>query len=227
MFYRYATLIIMGLMLIIIWTGQTPYLHDFGEWFYQSRILVLQLTRPEDVAAFQWATYPVPNTLAVVIMAGLGLVFPVLASAKLFLSLLLLGWYGVLRAFVRRIYPTEGSPTLLFVLFSLLALSNFFWTGFVGYQLGLLLLTLFLCRFTPRMSTLELAVFGVLIFFSHAMVFLVFVLLVLLEILVTRKRPDWLLALLPAGLLSIFFVVGRGLNSFSAPLADAVMGGGV
>jgi len=225
MIYRLATLSIMGLMLIIIWTGETPYLHDFGEWFYQSRILVLQLTQPESVAAFQWATYPVPNTLAILVMAALGLVFPVMASAKLFLSLLLLGWYGVLQTFVHKVYPNGGSATLLFVLFSLVALSNFFWTGFVGYQLGLLLLTLFLSRFTPQMSALELAVFGVLIFFSHAMVFLVFVLLVLLEAALTRKHTDWLLALVPGGLLSVFFVVGRSLSSFSPPIADAAMAG--
>ena len=225
MFYRNATLAVLGLMLTIIWAGQTPYLHDFGEWFYQSRILVQQLTRPQDVYGFQWATYPVPNTLAVLIMAGLGLVFPLMASAKLFLSLLLLGWYGVLRVFVRKVCPDDGSPTLLFVLFSLVALSNFFWTGFVGYQLGLLLLALFLSRYTSGTSTLELAVLSVLIFFSHAMVFLVFVMLVLMQILVGRKHSNWILALLPAGLLSVGFIIGRRLTSFSSPLADAAMAG--
>ncbi len=225
MLYRNATLAILGLMLIIIWASHAPYLHDFGEWFYQSRILVQQLTRPEDVLGFQWVTYPVPNTLAILIMAGLGLVFPLMASAKLFLSLLLLGWYGVLHVFARRVCPADGSSTLLFVLFSLVALSNFFWTGFIGYQLGLLLLALFLSRYTSRTSALELAIFSVLIFFSHAMVFLVFVILVLLEILVSRKHSNWILALLPAGLLSIGFIIGRSLTSFNSPLADAAMAG--
>jgi hypothetical protein len=111
------------------------------------------------------------------------------------------------------------------VLVSLIGLSNFFWTGFVSYQLALLLLTFFLTRFKPGMPATELAVFAVLIFLSHAMVFLVLMLLVLLELFNTPKRGRWILAMVPAGIMSLWFVLGRNLGGFASPLADAAMSG--
>lgn len=225
MMFRYATISLLGLMLSIIWLGHAPFLHDFGEWVFQSRILTLHWLNPEEVAGFQWTGYPVPNILAILIMAVLGLVFSAITAAKIFLSILLTGWYFALQKFVHQLGNITGSAALFFVLFSLIGLSNFFWTGFVSYQLGLLLLAVFLTRFGPSMSAKELAVFAVLIFLSHAMVFLVFMLLVLLEALSTPRRGRWILALFPAGVLSLWFVIGRSLAAFSAPLADASMAG--
>ena len=216
---------VTGLLLAIIWMGHAPYLHDFGEWVFQSRVLTLHWLNPAEVTGFQWAGYPVPNSLAILIMATLGLVFPAITAAKIFLTLLLAGWYFVLQMFVRQLGSITGSSALFFILFSLIGLSNFFWTGFVSYQLGLLLLTLFLTRFGSSMSAKELAIFAVLIFLSHAMVFLVFLLLVLLQTLNTARRASWALALLPAGILSLWFLIGRSLAGFSSPIAGASMAG--
>jgi hypothetical protein len=138
---------------------------------------------------------------------------------------LLIGWYFVLLKFVRQFGSTADSAAILFVLFSLVGLSNFFWTGFVSYQLALLLLTLFLIRFRPSMPATELAAFAVLIFLSHAMIFLVFLLLVLLEMFNSSRRMRWALALVPAGILSLWFVMGRSMAGFISPLADAAMAG--
>ena len=225
MIYRFATMLLLGLMLSVIWLSHSPYLHDFGEWVYQSRILTLYWTQPAEVAGFQWTGYPVPNILAVVIMAVLGLFFSAFTAAKIFLTVLLTGWYFVLRKFVRQFGNTADQGMLLFLLYSLIGLSNFFWTGFVSYQLALLLLTLFLTRFKPTTPATELAVFAVLIFFSHALVFLVFVLMVLLETRNTSKPIRWLLALVPAATLSLWFVLGRHLSNYISPLADAAMAG--
>ena len=158
-------------------------------------------------------------------MAIFGMVFPAITAAKMFLSMLLLAWYAVLRKFVSQLGDAADSPALFFLLFSLIGLSNFFWTGFISYQLGLLLLTLFLTRFKPSMSAKELAIFALLIFLSHAMVFLIFLLLVLLQILNTAKRGHWVLALFPAGILSLWFVIGRSFTDFNSPLAGASMAG--
>ena len=188
MIYRYMTILVLGIFLFVIWAADSPYLHDFGEWVYQSKILVTYWTDPEKVAGFQWTGYPVPNILAIIVMAVLSLLFSTITAAKIFLSVLLTGWFFVLQKFVRQFGSTTDSATILFVLFSLVGLSNFFWTGFVSYQLALLLLTLFLTRFRPSMPATELAVFAVLIFLSHAMIFLVFLLLVLLEMFNAPRR---------------------------------------
>jgi len=225
MIFRFATLLVLGILLAVIWLGHAPYLHDFGEWVFQSKVLALHWTQPEVVAGFQWTGYPVPNMLAVLVMAFLGLFLPAILSAKIFLTLLLTGWYLVLRRFAWQIGSPADSEALLFVLFSLVGLSSFFWTGFVGYQLALLLFTLFLTRFNPLMSMAELAVFAALIFLSHAMVFLVFALLVLLEMIDTPKRGKWALALFPAGVLSLWFVIGRSQADLISPLADTAMSG--
>ena len=193
--------------------------------YIQSKILAIYWTQPEKVTGFQWTGYPVPNVLAVIIMAVFSLFISVIAAAKLFLSVLLICWYIVLQKFVRQCGITTDSAALLFVLFSLIGLSSFFWTGFVSYQLALLLLTLFLTRFKLTMQATELAIFAVLIFLSHAMIFLVFVLLVLLEMLHTPRRGRWVLAMVPAGLLSLWFITGRALTGFISPLADAAMAG--
>jgi len=223
MIYRYATVSVLGFVLTIIWMGHAPYLHDFGEWVFQSKILTLHWSDPEQVTGFQWATYPVPNSLAILIMAIFGLAIPAITAAKLFLTILLAGWFFVLRKFVRQLCSSTDYDALVFILFSLVALSNFFWTGFVSYQLGLLLLTLFLTRFGPSMRAAELATLAVLIFLSHAMVFLVFVLLVLLDTVHSNKRLPRILALFPAGVLSLWFVIGRSLAEFSTPIAGAAM----
>ena len=152
MMYRCVTILVLGVFLAIVWTAQAPYLHDFGEWVYQSKILTLYWTQPDEVAGFQWTGSPVPNILAILIMAVLGLIFPAISAAKLFLSLLLVGWYFVLKRFVGELDGVDHPNALMLLLFSLIALSNFFWTGFVSYQLGLLLLTFFLTRFKANMS---------------------------------------------------------------------------
>lgn len=223
--FRYSTLIVLWIFLAVMWTADSPYLHDFGEWVYQSKILTLQWTQPGEVTGFQWAAYPVPNVLAILIMAVLGLLFPAITAAKIFLSLLLAGWYFALRVFVEPFGNRIDSAALLFLLFSLAGLSNFFWTGFVSYQLALLLLTLFLIRFKPTMPGTEMALFAVLIFLSHAMIFLVFVMLVLLEMKNFSKRGRWVVALTPAAVLSFWFVLGRLLTDYTSPVAGATMAG--
>lgn len=225
MIYRYATLFLLLVFLSIIWSASAPYLHDFGEWVYQSRVLTLYWTQPDQVSGFQWTGYPVPNMLAILIMAILGLISPAILAAKIFLSLLLMAWYLVLRKFVHQLGNDVNPNALLFVLFSLVGLSNFFWTGFVSYQLALLLLTVFLTRFKPAITATELSVFALLIFLSHAMVFLVFVLLIALETPRTSRPWRYLLALTPSATLALWFVLGRHLSGYVAPLADASLAG--
>ena len=223
--YRLATLAILLIMLAAIWLGAAPQLHDYAEWIYQSRILVLKLTQPESVSSFEWARYPVPNSLAVALLALVGLIMGPVLAGKAFLTLLLIGWFATLRDFTRSIQAPSSESRLMLILFSLVALSNFFWTGFVSYQLGLLFLTRFLTHYKDNAKPYTYIWFALLIFFSHAMVFLVFVLILLMQLAFTERKSALLPALVVSALLSGCFMLGRKLGGFEPPVAGAVMAG--
>ena len=219
----------MGLILslaLVIAGAQAPYFHDFGEWLYQGRILALKITDPTTVASFAVAPYPVPNSLAVALLALLCLVLEPIAAGKVFLILLLAGWSWILWRFTCRFTPAETRGVIFLLLVSIVALASFFWYGFISYQLGLLLWFAFLTHFNERWSNSWIAGFGIALFMSHAMVFLTWVLLVVLLILASQPR-QWriLLALAPIGVLALWFVLGRRLTGFDPPVADARMSG--
>ncbi|MFC1605635.1 hypothetical protein ACFL33_02080 [Pseudomonadota bacterium] len=219
------TLGIVLLMLISAWlAAEAPYLHDFAEWLYQGQILGNLFVHPETVPGFTIVGYPVPNTLATVLLASLGLLLPAVWAGKTFLALLLIAWYVVIGLFVRQHFEERHRDRTTLVLFATAALATFFWYGFVGYQLGLLLLTWFLSLGEDRRTPVTITAFSVALFFSHAMIFLVFGLLLFLTML---QRRDWrvMAALLPAGLLSLWFLAGRRMAQFAPPIADAQWAG--
>lgn len=225
MIYRYATPALLVVLLAALWSGNAPHLHDFAEWLYQSRILLLKFTHPEQVAGFQLAHYPVPNSMAVIILSGIGLALSPVLAGKTFLTLLLAAWLWVLRTFVRRIAPAsaELQESLLLLLFGLVAASSFFWTGFIGYQFGLLFLTLFLARYHEKTPPIEYAAFAIVLFLSHAMVFLALSLLLASHVGCARMRRRPLPALIISAALSMWFVIGRSQSDYHPPFAGASM----
>ena len=103
--------------------------------------------------------------------------------------------------------------------------SSFFWYGYSAYQLGCAIFLLFLARYKAETSALEVASFGVALFFSHAMTFLSFGLLVSVIVIFCRFPLKHLIAVIPAGLLSLAFVIGRHYQQFDAPLSGAKWSG--
>jgi hypothetical protein len=123
----------------------------------------------------------------------------------------------------------------LLVLLGTVALSSFFWYGFISYQLGLWLLLLFLIECHRDSPPWKLGLFGVLLFFSHAIVALIWCLILaawsiqaMIEhdgSIMKRLRAGLLagLPLLPVVALALWYLIGR----FSVPdndiLPDAQM----
>lgn len=223
--YGWAIGLVLSLALIIA-IAPAPYFHDFGEWLYQGKILALKITDSAAVAGFTVAPYPVPNSLAPVLLALLCLVLAPMVAGKVFLILLLAGWIWILWRFTCRFTLAENRGVILVLLVAVIALASFFWYGFISYQLGLLLWFAFLTNFNERCSNNWIAGFGVALFMSHAMVFLTWVPLVVLLILASQPR-QWriLLALAPSGVLVLWFMLGRRLTGFDPPVADARMSG--
>ena len=130
-----------------------PFLHDYAEWVYQSKILALKASAPEEVQGFVLHAYPVPYMLLQYALAGLHLVLPPFPAAKLLIVVYLLLAGAVCRVFVTRFVASPGHRPLAWVLLVCTAvLSSFFWYGFIGYQLALLVFVGFLVLYRSGSS---------------------------------------------------------------------------
>jgi hypothetical protein len=199
--------------------SDAPYLQDFAEWLYQAQILKNLIFDPASVSGFTVFPYPVPNSLATLLLAALSVFLPPIWAGKLFLVLLLMTWFAVISRLAARYFGADLRAPVILVLFSLTALSSFFWYGFVAYQLSLLLFTWFLSLEEEQITLPKIAFFSVAIFLAHAMTFLVFGALLCARMLV-RREFSIAMSLVPAGLLSAGFLIGRRLTGFTPSLAD-------
>ena len=214
----------MGLLIAV---APAPYLHDFAEWLYQGEILALKITDPQSVAGYTLAPYPVPNSLAPALLAVLCLFFEPILAGKIFLIALLLGWLWTIRIFVKRHVPVYAQGAVMLLLVSVVVFASFFWYGFVSYQLGLLLLILFFSSYSEKWSLSLMIFIGILLFFSHAMIFLVWCLFLGLVFFSDKGQlhKNALLTIFFIAPLPIWFILGRQLTGFVAPVADARLAG--
>lgn len=217
-----VTQILVVVLALII--AKAPYMHDFAEWMYQGQVIKRFIVDPAAVSGFTMASYPVPNSLVSAILAGLSFIFAPMWVGRIFLILMLLGWYGVISLFTRRFVSEQWRAAAAQVLYTSTALATFFWYGFASYQLALLLLTWFFAIYRADSKPSVIAAFGVAIFFSHAIIFLVFGLFLGVRLLL---KWNWrvVVALLPATLFSLWFLVGRHAANVEPQQIDATWSG--
>jgi len=217
-----AVLALLTILALVV--ARAPYLHDFAEWVYQGQIISRFMLDPATVSGFTMATYPVPNSLASAILAGLSFIFAPVWAAKVFLICMLLGWYMVIRQFTRRFVDASWRAAATLVLYVTTALATFFWYGFISYQLALLLLTWFFATYRADSKASVIAMFGVAIFFSHAIIFLLFGLVLGVRLLL---KWNWsvVTGLLPATFFSLWFLIGRHIANVEPQRIDAVWSG--
>ncbi len=174
MFSGFTLAVFIALCWCLLVLQPFPLLHDFPEWVYQGW-LFKQLLTQDGATGVRYAlvTYPVPNSLS---QAGVGLLTMVLepaTAAKIWLSGYLFGaalmclniWYR---------YKDSSQVLLLSVI---VFFGPGFWNGYINFQYALLLFALYLSlsagkRGAGYMTTL---LCSLLIFFSHAVVFAIFV----------------------------------------------------
>ncbi len=216
--------ILIVLMVLAIIIARAPYLHDFAEWLYQGQIVKQILLNPAAVSHFTMASYPVPNSLATMLLTGLSFVFAPFWAGKAFLILMLLAWFWVIRLFSARFVDPQWRGAASLVLYASTGLTTFFWHGFVSYQLALFFLTWFFAIYRQQTSGVVVAVFGLAIFFSHAIIFLVYGLVLGIRLLL-RWDKTIVAGLLPATLCSLWFLVGRHLAQVEPQRIDAIWSG--
>jgi hypothetical protein len=201
------------LLLIAFITSPAPFLHDFGLWLYQGKVIALKFIDPDQVAAYSLYNYPVPYVLVQYMMAALMLVLSPFVAGKLLLSIYLISWCWVSRLFVKRYFGDFSQQNLAWVLLACLAgLSSFFYYGFIGYQIGLLFFMWFLALYRSSTPVYLIALFGVVLFFAHAAIFLQFGLLIAVGVIIGRYPFRHFWALIPSGILSLLFLAGRFLG---------------
>jgi hypothetical protein len=216
------TLMVLTMLAIII--GRAPYLHDFAEWVYQGQIVKKTVLDAASVSQFTMANYPVPNSLVTMLLAGLSFVFTPLWAGRVFLILMLLGWFGVIRLFSGRFIDPQWRGAASLVLFVSTALATFFWYGFASYQLALMLLTWFFAVYRTETPAPVVAAFGLAIFLAHAIVFLVFGLFLGVTLLL-KWNKSVVVGLVPATVCSLWFLIGRHFAQVEPQKIGAVWSG--
>ena len=159
-----------GLAIVL---SPAPFLHDFGEWAFQAKVLALKLIAPDDVSGYSLYPYPIPYLLSHYALAVYNLFLPPIWAAKLFLlSYLLISILAYHKFINRYVLDPKHKPAVWALLICVGTFSSFFWYGYIGYQLGFLLFVFFLASYRQSSSILLIALFGVLAFLLHASIFL-------------------------------------------------------
>ncbi len=196
----------LGLAACLVVIQPFPLLHDFLEWMYQGWLFNQLSTGTDEAIAVQYAlvNYPVPNSLSQVAMGLLNtLVSPALAGKI---------WLGVYLGLATTLWVVaqrrSGDALQQLLLTSMITFGPGFWNGYINFQFALLLFALYLLIDTSgRQRSLWLTLlFSILLFFSHATVFLVFALYCVASILLDRssvfsRRVIQLSCLIPSALL--------------------------
>ncbi len=183
-----------------------PPVQDFIEWTYQADIMTDPGfgTAPPGV---RLAEHPVPNSLFQLVLAALALAMPAPIAGKVFL----LGYVAVSVALAwalsRRYHPEAWGAVTSILLITFL-FNTPFWNGYGNYQTGLLLFAAwFLLPAERRTAPPLILVFAVVFFFTHAMIFAAFAVIVGLQALTERRVVSTALAFLPSLALAAWYVL--------------------
>lgn len=186
-----------------------PWLQDYPEWLYQAWLFPHVLFDAEGGEAFDLARYPVPNsTLLTLALNGLAALLGWTGAAKaLLVGYALLFLIGLQRLW--RHWGVEHGPWLTFLALPLVVFSTAYWNGFLSYQLSLLVLVWFLGVHDRDTKATTIALFGILIFFAHAVGMALLCGFVIGRALLDRFPRRQLTGLVPVLVLSLWYFFGR------------------
>ncbi|HEX8386461.1 MAG TPA: hypothetical protein VF576_09770, partial [Rubricoccaceae bacterium] len=199
----------------LLLAAERVYLLDLPYWVYEGAALRAKwlgvATGAAEAAALKG--YPVPNSLSQAVLALAVGPLGAAGAGKLLAVLVLLASFGAVYALCVRVHGPAGVYRAL-VLAATLGASAAYWNGYLNFQLGLAALALYGAvrargGLAARPSPGVTAAFGVALFFCHFAPFFAFALGAGLEALVRRDRRT-VAALVPAGVLSLWYVLARG-----------------
>jgi MFS family permease len=207
---RIPWLLLPGLVIVagLVWaTVAFPYppFQDFNETAYQAFIAKLTVLGklPETVCIQE---KPIPNASATLILSVLMFLFSPLQASRIFLSIYIVMAATIAIQLARR-KQTEGrwAGTAVLIL-AVVFVGPAFWSGYINYLIGLLLLGAYLCLSDERQaSPVWIVPFTIAAFFCHALVFLPLCGLAALHLIARRRWLALVLSLTPCAVLVLFY----------------------
>jgi hypothetical protein len=152
----------------VLYAFSVPPLQDYGDWTYQGYLLHRILTFAPAPAMIK--LWPVPNSITEVALVLLGFVLSPIAAARAWIVVYLLAAF-IIMAFASRDHEGRVSGAKLLLLIGLGVAHAPFWTGEINYQVGLLLLVLYviLCSRDRDPGLVFFGVYAVVMFFCHGL----------------------------------------------------------
>lgn len=205
---------------VVAVTGHVA-LQDFGEWTYQGTVAGRGL-RGEEMGVAVFKDHPVPYTVSPLLLGLYGAVLsPLLAGAAAIATLVAAGSCAVVAVVRARGLAWR---TALPLLATLVVAGSGFWNGYAAHQWGLAFFALSLALpARARSTTWAVALFGVLTFASHALVFAAYAFTVAVRALAERRIGAAAVGLAPSVGLAVWYAarspvdgVGGGVESGSA-----------
>jgi len=202
--------------LYFIWSHRFLPMTDYPDHLYQGVLFQKWMlgTLPAD---YFLKPYPVPYALVTATLGTLALAFPPEVAGKILLSALVIAFPLASTYLLKSLNPREDDP-LLFVPLVFVLNCYFLW-GELSYVLGLVLLFLYCGRLLRNLATLPqlrlttVALFLILLYFTHGFVWgvalLVTGVLIVFERRLTSLLPRFALAAAPGFLLAAWYLLAR------------------
>jgi hypothetical protein len=183
--------------LAYLWSFRFTPFQDYPDWVFQGLLFCKALTG-QLLSAYYLLDYPVPNAVSTVVMGLFNFLLSPEASGKLMFSI------DIILFAAGSLYMLSANDirrnSFLYYLPLLLLINFFFFLGYVNYyfSLGILFFSLgYLIRRQDDPSRIQIPaviLFAVLLYFSHAMSYTVFMLYLALQSLRNRaamKKAFW------------------------------------
>lgn len=182
---------------------------DIADWAHQGWVLNRCLAGDPLCRDFAFKPYPVPNTTGTLLFAIAHAFAEPLRAAQAVVGATLALW--ALAAWRLAAAAEEGARGVwALLLFGLFGLSTPFWLGYLNFQIGAALLALAIGRiYAGRTGRVEIALWALALFFTHALPFGAFLVAVGWTALTRAERRGDVLALLPALILGAWYALGR------------------
>lgn len=198
-----------------------PRLQDYGKWIYQSWLVSQVWSVSEAQELYFLLPYPVPNaTLFITLMQLFSMgEYWYLASKIIVVAYIIFFLFALYK--LSKHWKIQDEWMFIICGFIYLTFTHTWWNGFISYHLSLLFLILFLSKFDKTTTPLAIILFGIFIFFSHAVGWFVFVLLIVGNVILKQFDKKQLVGLLPSICLAAWYLLGRFIHPITVISPDA------
>lgn len=217
---RHARMLLPGaygaVLLLVIWWFRYLPLADFNEWAYQA-FITRTLLDGTGSAVFYLRDYPVPYITSQVWMTGLNFFMSPVAAARCTVTayLVVAAWVAYRFVEANRLRPELAYPALLVCI----VCNSSFWSGYLNYQCGLLVLMAYLSLPDDRQRDPRVVcAVSLLAFACHGFCLLAFGVLSGMQALYRSRRAvlHQVIAMVPAGMLTLWYLLAKSNDAMPA-----------